>query len=94
MDDVCDGCDISAGYTEDASGDCLLTGCADGDSDGHDVYDLTACPAGDDYCDANASNYTENGCANCIDTDGDGYGDLCDLGSDCDDNNDQIHEGC
>ncbi|MFH2007484.1 MAG: calcium-binding EGF-like domain-containing protein [bacterium] len=94
LGDTCDACDTGSGYTEDGNGDCVLSGCADGDGDGHDVYDPTACPAGDDYCDGDADNYTENGCANCVDADGDGYGSDCDLGTDCDDTDDQIHTGC
>jgi predicted outer membrane repeat protein len=67
--------------------------CVDGDEDGHDATGAS-CPAGDDHCDDDASNWTANGCANCVDNDGDGYGDQCDLGPDCDDENDTVWGAC
>jgi hypothetical protein len=91
----CDGCDALAGYTLDAtSGDCVLAGCVDVDLDGYHAHDTSVCPTGEDYCDGDLHNYTENGCANCVDSDGDGYGQLCDLGTDCDDADETIHDGC
>jgi WD40-like Beta Propeller Repeat len=60
--------------------------CLDIDADGHDSHDATTCPTGDDMCDDDGNNYTQNGCDNCVDNDSDGYGTDCDMGADCDDN--------
>jgi iron(II)-dependent oxidoreductase len=40
------------------------------------------------------NNWTLAGCTDCVDGDGDGYGEGCDLGSDCDDSDDTIWNGC
>lgn len=59
--------------------------CVDADGDGKDGFDAASCSAGQDHCDADRHNWTEQGCALCLDVDGDGYGTQCDAGGDCDD---------
>jgi hypothetical protein len=105
--DTCDTCDTANGYVDPGDGSCVL-GCVDLDLDGHDAQDDVLCPAGDDYCDFDPDNWAEadcdwcpndphnwtrNGCANCQDGDGDGHGDQCDLGADCDDTDDTSYFG-
>ncbi|MFH2007923.1 MAG: choice-of-anchor Q domain-containing protein [bacterium] len=95
---LCDECDTAHGYI-DNGGNCVIA-CPDEDGDGHEAYDASLCPTGDDFCDfdpdawdiddcdwcpGDPHNHTEFGCANCVDNDGDGYGVNCDLGPDCDD---------
>jgi hypothetical protein len=89
------GCDL--GSDCDDNNDIVWTGCAgceDNDSDGHDAYDAVTCPTGDDHCDDYEHNWTASGCSSCVDNDQDGRGAGCDLGSDCDDNNDTVWTGC
>jgi formylglycine-generating enzyme required for sulfatase activity len=73
-------------------------GCEDTDGDNHAVYNATLCPTGDDNCDdmtgSHEFNWTSTGCSSCIDNDNDGYGDYCDNGADCDDDDNTIHTGC
>jgi len=66
----------------------------DDDQDGHKAK---AC-GGDDYCDHDPNNWTEAGCANCMDEDGDFWFSGCDAystikGPDCDDGNDSVYPG-
>ena len=68
--------------------------CLDGDGDKHYAYIPGQCATGDDYCDDNASNWTDDGCYECVDQDGDGYGTQCDKGIDCDDENVSQYTDC
>jgi WD40-like Beta Propeller Repeat len=64
--------------------------CIDLDDDTHNKFDASTCPQGDDWCDNDQFNWSENGCQNCVDNDSDGYGDSCDMGDDCNDNDNSI----
>jgi formylglycine-generating enzyme len=68
--------------------------CEDTDGDGHNDYVFESCPQGDDYCSDDPNNWTLTGCESCIDSDGDGYGDNCSRGPDCDDEDATIYEDC
>jgi hypothetical protein len=75
--------------------DILGGDCEDADDDGVADHDDTNCPAGTDFCDDDANNWTAEGCADCADNDGDGYFAGCDaytdlLGPDADDDNPNI----
>lgn len=68
-----------------------LIGCEDEDGDGHDGFDADYCATGDDYCDGDLNNWTENGCTECADADSDFQYFGCDsyvdfAGPDCNDN--------
>jgi len=71
-----------------------FAGCTDNDGDSRDGYDVEVCPAGEDHCDDDPNNWTTLGCADCVDSDGDGYGVDCDKGDDCDDMDGTLHSGC
>jgi formylglycine-generating enzyme required for sulfatase activity len=68
--------------------------CEDTDGDGHNDYVFESCPQGDDYCSDDPNNWPLTGCDSCIDNDGDGYGDNCSRGVDCDDEDATIYEDC
>ncbi len=66
--------------------------CVDNDDDGFGMN----CQLGEDCDDADYNNHSPDGCANCVDKDGDNYWVGCDQygeakpGPDCDDNNDKV----
>jgi formylglycine-generating enzyme required for sulfatase activity len=68
--------------------------CEDTDGDGHNDYVFESCPQGDDYCSDDPNNWTLTGCDSCIDSDDDGYGENCNRGPDCDDEDNLIYENC
>jgi formylglycine-generating enzyme required for sulfatase activity len=68
--------------------------CEDTDGDGHSDYVFESCPQGDDYCSDDPNNWTLTGCESCIDSDGDGYGENCSRGVDCDDEDATIFADC
>ena len=72
---------------------CVI-GCADLDGDGKLGTDTENCPNGQDHCDLDQNNWSIVGCTECVDIDGDGYGENCDRGNDCDDSDDTIWNGC
>ncbi|MBN2497840.1 MAG: hypothetical protein JXR96_24815, partial [Deltaproteobacteria bacterium] len=89
------GCDLGPDCDDGDAG--IWSGCAgctDSDGDGHDGHDATACPGGDDRCDADPDNWTASGCASCVDADGDGFGRSCDRGPDCADDHAGAWEDC
>lgn len=68
--------------------------CYDADSDQHLEYDETFCIGGTDFCGSDEHNHTQSGCENCVDNDGDGRGQNCDRGSDCEDRDPDYYQGC
>jgi formylglycine-generating enzyme required for sulfatase activity len=83
-----------AGTGEDDAEDDDTSDCTDADGDSHDAYDNEGCPSGDDNCDNDPNNWTATGCSSCVDSDDDGYGDNCDPGTDCNDEDNTIYAGC
>lgn len=91
--------DPTTGPTTDATGsttdDTTEPGCIDGDGDGYGEN----CSQGPDCDDADFNNYTDEGCANCMDVDLDDIWAGCDQydenkpGPDCDDNNNNVGLG-
>ena len=67
--------------------------CVDLDQDGHALAE-ESCPSGDDHCDDDPHNWTQEACDGCVDNDNDGYGEACDKGEDCDDDDPERHEDC
>lgn len=71
--------------------------CVDQD---HDSHGIGECQEGVDFCDNDPLNWTQDGCRNCIDQDGDHYFVGCDSydesnpGPDCDDNSPQCNTNC
>ena len=81
--------------TESTTDDTTEPGCIDGDGDGYGEN----CGQGADCDDDDFNNYTDEGCANCMDTDADDIWAGCDQydenkpGPDCDDNNNNVGLG-
>jgi len=89
--DPTDTTDPTASTTDDTSG----PGCIDGDGDGYGEN----CDLGPDCDDDDYNNYSDEGCANCMDADADTIWAGCDQydeekqGPDCDDDNDAVGLG-
>ena len=97
VDDDCDGstdedCPECKDDDKDTFGDNCAAGldCDDSDPDIHPGA-TEICNQVDDDCDG----YTDEDdvCVTCIDTDNDGYGENCEPGPDCDDNNAAVNPG-